>query len=70
MAERCAGGVAGESPAEGVAENAKRLERGGDFPLCRFIGVHWLARDMEQTEREDDLQGLGDSCLAEGDERF
>ena len=26
------GGVAGVSPAEGVAENAKRLERGGDFP--------------------------------------
>ncbi len=27
-----AGGVAGVSPAEGVAENAERLERGGDFP--------------------------------------
>ena len=27
-----AGGVAGVSPAEGLAENAERLERGGDFP--------------------------------------
>ena len=27
-----AGGVAGVSTAEGVAENAERLERGGDFP--------------------------------------